>query len=85
MCLAVVVSPQGRCLPCGWGQLRENWAYKQIGVDELANAPGEPQVPNFSEAALDFGNAIEKVLLDNARASSALASAQSQALSQLQS
>ena len=20
--------PRGRCPPCGWGQLRENWAYQ---------------------------------------------------------
>jgi len=57
--------------------------YKRIGVEELASAPGEPETPNFSEAAQDFGNAIEKVLLEHQSPAVALAAAQKKALAQL--
>lgn len=57
--------------------------YKRIGVEELASAPGEPETPNFSEAAVDFGNAIEKVLLEHESPASALAAAQKKAIAQL--
>jgi multiple sugar transport system substrate-binding protein len=58
-------------------------AYKQIGIDELATSATEPELPNFSEAEDDLGNAFEAVLLEHESPSQALKEAQSQAVSSL--
>jgi len=58
-------------------------AYKRIGIEELTSASSQPELPHFSEAENDFGNALEEVLLANEPIATALKAAQAQAVGPL--
>lgn len=53
--------------------------YKQVGMKELGTAPPEPEVTDFTEGADDFGDALQKVLINQASIAESLSVAEQQA------